>query len=94
MYELSAWYSSMQRRCRSCGHDMELQVQLMAPLIPMFAEATEWLGQVSAHHAGPHVEAPMSWDWLTVAISACPCCRREADGSLREAIVLLANEES
>jgi hypothetical protein len=74
---------------------MELQVQLMAPLILMFAEAAEWLGQlVSAHHAGPHVEAPMSWDWLTVAVFACPCCMRNGGGSLIEAAVLLANEET
>lgn len=66
----------------------------MAPLIPVFAEAGEWVAQCRTVEDGCDAEAPMSWDWVTVAVYACLGCARKAHGSLREAEVLVANEET
>ena len=81
-------------RCNRCGRDTELQVQLMAPLISIFAEAGEWLAQCRSADEACHAEAPISWDWVTVAVFACTGCGRDAHGSLHEAVVLVANEEN
>ncbi|BDA48120.1 probable programmed cell death protein 2-like [Coccomyxa sp. Obi] len=84
-------------RCRCCGDDHEqiLEVQLMAPLIPMLEEAAQW---VKDGHAGParaadFVPVPLSWEWLTIGVFSCGNTASKADScGVVEKTVVIANE--
>ena len=90
MLQVKTTMTACVRRCQACAQVPQVQLQLMAPLIAMFEEAADWLAECSPAAAEACVGAPLSWDWLTVAVYTCAC--NDAASALSEATVRIANE--
>lgn len=73
-----------------------MDVQLMAPLIPLLEEAAEWVkdGNAGPARATVFVSVPVSWEWLTIAVFTCAkgCAAGEQTCGIVEETVVIANE--
>ncbi len=81
-------------RCSHCDTEKRCIAQLMAPLIAMLHEAADWVAEAGEDyiHEQP-VDVPSSWEWLTVAVFACPGqCASSYSSAFEEETVVVVNE--
>ena len=81
-------------RCPHCHTEEMCIAQLMAPLIAMLHEAVDWAAEAGEDYIQEEpVGVPSSWEWLTVAVFACPRqCARSRTSAFEEETVIVVNE--
>lgn len=80
--------------CERCGGRRVYELQLMTPLIPALAESADWLAEAGSGGGAELLQAPDSWEWLTVCVASCAASC--GDGGQATAVaeqVVLVNEE-
>ena len=79
-------------RCSHCQTEKRCIAQLMAPLIAMLHEAADWVAEAGEDYIQEEaVGVPSSWEWLTLAVFACPgqCA---SSRTFEEETVIVVNE--